>query len=506
MKKIIDPGDHLLESLARSGEAPLQYFLNDHRRELVKSAASRLFSKSDLEGLAPPPTHFGVHHVVMGSQEMYGPNRNGDGFPAATLQKYHPTFVTNGAVYRDHRHKSTDKKLGLIKAARYCPKIERVELVLHVCKKAAEREYEEAKAGKHHIFSMSAAMPWDECSCCQNRAKSAEAYCDHLRNDMLEYLPRFKKYAFAVNPIAKFFDDSFISTRQADRQAYSIQHMLGEADTALKKQASERGIIPGAVLGAALGIPDFDEVPMVPVSEIVKRAGFMTVLQELAAAEREIGYGWTKQASTIVHGISSAFDQDARLEFSQVDKLRALNAGTLFREMAKRAAFLPLTNFAEWVTGVPHGSDAAHDAVVKEAASCLPSIFQDLLSGDCECELPTDALSTFAPASSDLSCSMDPHNTDEVQKLMDFAEEKFSCKYAPMRDRSVVIVVTKSASARVPNLSTERVRVGDGAKLLATTYAVYKMAAVRSIRDACKDSIPNLAKFAVASHYPFFSR
>lgn len=175
--KLIDCSQEpMLEMAQRRGMPLVSYDFNDHRRGLVKSAASELFSRKKLESLRPPDTHFGIHHVVMGSQEMYGGNRNGDAFPNETLKSSHPTFVTNGHVYREHRHTKNDPKIGIIKLAAHCPDLQRTELYLWVDKKAAAKEYEEAKAGKHHAFSMSAAMPHDWCLTADMLINTSEGY------------------------------------------------------------------------------------------------------------------------------------------------------------------------------------------------------------------------------------------------------------------------------------------------------------------------------------------
>lgn len=121
----------------------------------IKSAASEVFPRAKLAEYAPPKGKFMLHIVGMGAEEYYGWNKNGDGFSKAALMKYHPTFVSNGHMFREHRNRNPELAIGEIKASAYHPKLHRVELILHGdCEKAA-KEYEAAKAGKNLSGSMS---------------------------------------------------------------------------------------------------------------------------------------------------------------------------------------------------------------------------------------------------------------------------------------------------------------------------------------------------------------
>lgn len=134
-------------------------------RRGIKSAASRVFSRKDLDEHAPDKDHFMVHRIIMGSEEAYDANNNGDGYPAKSLEKYHPTFVSNGHVFREHRNESPRLKIGDIKAARYSPSLQRVELIEHYNIKKAAAEFEKAKAGKEIHASQSTYVPYDVCNC-----------------------------------------------------------------------------------------------------------------------------------------------------------------------------------------------------------------------------------------------------------------------------------------------------------------------------------------------------
>lgn len=123
---------------------------------LIKSAASEVFSREKLAEYAPDKDHFMMHLIAMGDQETYGPNKNGDGFPKEALEKYTPTFVSNGCLYREHRNRDPKTQgIGSVKAAAYNPEMHRVELIVHGHKEKAAGEWEKAASGKPLSFSMS---------------------------------------------------------------------------------------------------------------------------------------------------------------------------------------------------------------------------------------------------------------------------------------------------------------------------------------------------------------
>jgi hypothetical protein len=71
IEKII-PGDSQEELIKQAGTLVQVYESSRH----IKQAASNMFSRADLEKHAPPQGKFLSHMITMGSQEMYGANRN----------------------------------------------------------------------------------------------------------------------------------------------------------------------------------------------------------------------------------------------------------------------------------------------------------------------------------------------------------------------------------------------------------------------------------------------
>lgn len=143
----------------------------------VKSAASAVIPRSVIEHFRPPMEKFATHIIAMGDEEHYGPNRNGDSWPGEGLAKNAYTFVSNGHLFREHNNSHPDKAIGEIKYAAYDPQLGRVELLVWGDKEKAAKEWELMKQGKAISGSMSARVPWDECSICAKRAKTPREYC-----------------------------------------------------------------------------------------------------------------------------------------------------------------------------------------------------------------------------------------------------------------------------------------------------------------------------------------
>jgi hypothetical protein len=91
--------------------------------------------------LQPAPGEIPVHLIALGATEMYGCNRNGDGFRKAACQKYHPTFVKHACFFREHANRDPHKSYGHVKASAFNENMSRVELLvmLYGTKAAADR-------------------------------------------------------------------------------------------------------------------------------------------------------------------------------------------------------------------------------------------------------------------------------------------------------------------------------------------------------------------------------
>jgi hypothetical protein len=441
--------------------------------ENIKSAASDTFTKDLLKEHAPDKDHFMLHVVAMGDQETYGPNKNGDGFPKEALEKFTPTFITDGCFFREHRNRCQETQgIGTIKGAAFNPKMRRTELVVHGNKKKAEKEYEMAKAGKALSFSMSCRVPYDICSCCEKKASSPKNYCEHLKHNMLQYLPEFKKYAFAVNDRPKFFDISAVE-KPADRIAHYLDYAFPEGE----KSASFHGVITGAQWA------EFEGVKL-PGADIIWEPAQQKLLEKLASCEEYINHIFTTKSASkdpkaafVRDVIPNSFNEE--LEDKDIELLRNLQVGTMCRELAKRASILPFHSFTAYATGRKL-QDTMDDPITKKACDMLPEIFKKLMTSGCGCEL-----GNMFDAGSEYGSSNDPGNDDSVQQFMNSVEQKFSIKTEPVKNRVITITIVKGAKQLTKQASTITLTPNfeSRALALAETYGLYKLSALNDIQN-----------------------
>lgn len=431
----------------------------------VKSAASEVFPRHKLAEYRPPKGHFMMHIIAMGSEEAYGPNRNGDGFSKRALQEYHPTFVSDGHMFREHRNRDPKLATGQIKASAWNPDQERVELILWGdCEKAAS-EYEQLKQGDPLSGSMSCRVPYDVCNCCQNQAKSAAVYCDHLKRHMLQYLPQFKKYAFAQNPKPRFFDYSTVE-RPADRIAHALQWHVGE----LTKAASSNEVMSGSDWASFLGV----DLPF-NLSGQPLPADKMRMLEKLARLEAQADNWLNAAGSTnpdaqyFQHVAMNAFHTAAEVDMR---KASALQPGTFFRELAKRACILSPASLLSYV-----GNEAPEQIDISDGMrSGMKTLFRDLYKQAC-CEGGIGNLSNLCDPGSKLQADVDPEYDDSIDELMGVADELMGVSPARLTPRTINITIIKRAGrvAFVSQLPTPTDRAA------LDLYGTYKLAALTAI-------------------------
>jgi hypothetical protein len=295
---------------------------------------------------------------------------------------------------------------------------------------------------------------------------------------MLQYLPEFKKYAFAINDKPKFFDISAVE-KPADR----IAHYLDYAFPAGEKSASFNGVITGTQWAAFEGVN-------LPGTEPTWEPGQYSLLEKLAAAEEYVSHILTtksaskdQKASFVRDVVTNSFNSE--LEEKDIEKLRTLQVGTMCRELAKRASILPFYSFIAYSTGRTL-NEAKNDPITKRACSMLPDIFKKLMTSNCGCEL-----GNMFDSSSDYSCGADAANDDEVQSLMDIAEQKFSIKAEPVKNRVMTIMIIKGASEK--GLQSSSIQLTENSEkralALAETYGLYKLSALQDIMKFHGDEI-----------------
>lgn len=435
----------------------------------VKSASSCAITRDMLEAHRPDKDHFLMHVIAMGDHEHYGPNRNADSWPKLACVKYHPTFVTNGYFFREHRNTDPKLSIGTIKASCYNEEQGRIELAVHGRLRpaegmplTAEEEYEMAKAGKALSFSMSAKVPNDRCSICGNLAKSASAYCEHMKYSANQYLPEHEKFAFVYNDRPTFFDISKVAN-PADRIAHHLEYVFAKAASATRSLLGvERALSEGALmLDLNQGCEDPDRQAL-----LEKLAGFE---QQADAAVSGADGG---AEGTFVKSCSRvAFTGE--LDSQELAAFRRLQPGTLFRKLAKARVVLPFLSFAAYATGTTM-DEAAADPSIKAAAEQVPHAFRLLAKSACCPELE----SLFDPCSSSME-DYDLAADDEVRRCVAKVASRFSIAPREVQTRVTYGIVHGEKSESIKKANTVPNKI-DG---LVQAYALYKISALRSFPD-----------------------
>lgn len=462
-----DDNEALLRSVERNGEAMVSLINTDRG---IKSAASNLISKDVLEKYRPTDDNTAcIHLIAMGNSDQYGFNKNGDWFSGDVLEKTAHTFVTNGHMFREHRNNDPKKAIGTIKYANYDPKgMQRVELIVHMDKDKAEEEYQMAKEGKDLSFSMSCRVPNDRCSICGNKAKTLPQYCDHLKHNMGKWIEKSAGYAYAYNDEPVFFDISRVAN-PADRIARHLEYMFKEAGETVKSASSKGDLVIPSALAAKIEGVNLDSFSLQEQNYIYKLASAEEYIKNLNNAYDNRSFACQS---------SYPFALCDKLSDEELTSFRSTNPGTLFNNLAKKACVLSFPAWCQYITGK---SNITESPMFKKASLILPSIFGDMMHSINSIIPCSDCFS----ACSDYQASKDPKN-DEIQNLMEQAEDKFSIKEEPVRKRVIRITITIGSNptdnleGRVKQASYYDVDTDKCVKL-AQAYGQYQVKALSDI-------------------------
>jgi len=425
MQKSFATDDH--SDLAKAaGGRMFQFF--DRSDKMTKSASDAIDRKLIQEHM-PPDTHFGVHAVTMGMEEVFGPNRNGDSASRKSLNDHHHTFEKFGCIYREHNNRCPRTQgIGEVRVARVNNVAGRGELLAWISKDKAPDMYKKAKAGEELSWSMSMRLPYDECSCCGKKSRTTADYCGDLRDHMLQWRPGFKKYAYARNEKdVKFFDLSEVE-RRADRVATYLRYFFGDDDSMRKAASAGDLVIPGAEW-ARLKSGDDMIVPLSPWEE--------STLEKMAEAAAFVDRASPETRATLLAMAPRTLDRD------QVETLAKADFRNAAGELAKRAMFIDFPTFASVVTG------KTFDELGKEAGFTdvlgvkLPALLQELFAnGGCGCG--HEVASAVEP---DESGTQFTSEKDSIDRLMRDVGGDLGMKPENTSDRALSITIVKSAAA-----------------------------------------------------------
>jgi len=444
------------------------------RREFIKTA-SHVFLDC-LDNIKVAKDEVPIHIIALGASEAYGPNRNGDGFTAATCKKHHPSFVKFARWFRNHKNKPEKghPHFGLIKASAWNEPMKRVELlaVLNAEKSACERnggfvadkELEKLARDEDLATSMACRVPYDECSWCNNKAPSRKQYCGQEKcaaGGCKDNLTRVVKVAGDMhhlhvnNPMPTWFDMSMVF-RPADRISY------GTSADYLTKMAADNGFIEVADSIA------MSEGATAPLAVVMYQDGLPGEWSTKIAAQMKLGYGLAaveRQESNrdaevyraFDPRLQPAFDTDVLGEFGTEKAAAALGA------LADRKIVLNIRDFGRWL--------GKSEDFVKSAAVCLPGVYQRMIDDDSwerrveqnKCPLSEKVASATARTAANLGTG-------------DFSLEKEAIRTRTM--------LSSIRGYDKPNLETTYEKSASDnvdAEEFARDYAVYKVAALQRI-------------------------
>lgn len=462
----------------------------------VKQASTDTASEKMIRDHKPDKNHFAVHIVAMGASEPYGFNRNGDWFGRDMLLESHPTFVKHGHLFREHNNGSPKLKIGDIKAARYNKKLDRVELVVHGDKKKAEEEYEKAKSGKVLSGSMSIRVPHDECSCCGNKAKGSQFYCEHLKRAMTQYLGKFKKFAYAINPPGKFFDYSFVKN-PADRIAHFLQYDLGD-DTAVKAASDDNFLFSDQLAdmsGASLtetGCADLRKQAM--LSRLSEAEQFLDDVLSGKPVEDKV------RANLVKEAVRQSFAPEHDLTDADIALLReTVDPAVLFTKLARRQSTLPFDAFASYLSGQSL-SEVRQSDTFKSAKAKLQTVFRDMANSPADDRLE----SLFDAGIEKYACVSACSAKDPVDQVFDKVQTGQSFAMPQIKVR-IVRITANCGRLPMPSLLTKDASVfyvsGEAEKLVKA-YGHYKVATCVAAEQFADDTVvdSNTALFVTYQH------
>ncbi len=455
--KVMSPGDWRLgvkaAELVRFSSRGL---VGDDLTQFIKRAGHCF--ENQLHNIKIAKDEVPLHVIALGTTEAYGPNRNGDGFKAATCRAMHDTFVKAARWYRNHKNKDPAISYGVVKASAFNEQMQRVELLiaLNAEKSAADRnggfvadeELKKIAAGEDIPVSMACKVAYDVCASCGNKARHREEYCTEdscvgphgeKRGGCKHHLTDVAADGFinhVDNPGAEWFDMSKVWTG-ADRIAYG-----GVADY-LQKAASGH-VLGGAALAEAWGLS-----PLLlgrGVEDWTTKTSAYRTVERLVEEES----GWLSPDQFRRQAAQVLADQPA-LDLSGFQHNKAGALGAL---AAGRISLSP-ADFVRWQTG--------DDKLAEDVAARLPGIYTRLLgdpqlpamlrNNPYEPAVPSQAQCQWASKQS----SWGLHSEGHARSLYKIA-------------------LYETTTPRIKQASTIELPANAQAERLARAYALYKVA------------------------------
>jgi len=448
-------------------------------RQLSKSA-STVFD-CDYDTIKPDKDHLGIHLVALGDFEHYGINRNGDGFPKAACAKYHDTFVKNGALFRHHRNKDREARLGQVVKSAYNEPMGRIELFIHAHKEKARDELQKLATEGDIPFSMACKVAFDRCTVCNTLRKSSKDpdQCEHVLMN-LGKVADDGKVTGTQNDEPNFFDISFV-TRPADRIAWHLK-------------AASNEIIDSVKLAEAEGIWVPDHLVIVSPEAQDK----LELLKKLA--EEELHYkgrvcGWIGATARQRYDWELRKAASTPMDDKLIEELRKHEPKDVFYKLASKGIIMDVRSFFKYAMGLDFGDIAGYvDQVQKRAGGVYTRMVE---SGRCQ-EACNDRLF-------DVDVSTGGNDVPSITTKI--AEEL--TLVGPCMEQRIIETTIKYGEEFKPQIVVDtkhEIESNDTLTVdaLAEKYAAYKLAAIQAVRAINKNTDTD-ALIAIAAAQNLFT-
>lgn len=420
--------------------------LADNPDTLKKCASSDVVEKWG--EIKPQDGHSLVHLIALGSYESTGPNRNGDAFKTAMCETTHPTFITKGALYRNHKSDPKYKEGHVVKTA-YNKDMGRIELLVAAQHDKCADWLGDLEKGNPVSFSMGFSCdPGDNCSICDHMARNRSEYCEHVKKGALHpygmnrVLPDGRK-CFVYNDHGYFNDISRVPVG-ADAIARDLRKVAALGDDEVVSGADLAEMYSLSREGA-----DLDKVAL---------------CRKLSAMEKRIQMVGIRRAP-----------KTRSLNKVAVNTLRQVPVQNMFSELLKVSAILPLTEFYSLILGSEY---ADHEQTIKQASAMAATMFTDICN-DGERMADVCSNTTYTPASKKYASVLNHSQLSSI--AFDFSIlPEFSL------DREIK---TAAYESDIHDDTQSAMTQTQQAKILVDQYAAYKIAALDHLGAVGNDTL-----------------
>lgn len=427
---------NLLEiKISRSG------FLPGDSHKVAKEIGDRFIHEvRKIEHLLDPGNHKYAHVISCGCTELFGANRNADGWSKYALERDMSSYLKHAKCFRDHRNKKDDLFYGRPKVAFFDKERGYGRLLAEyfatdkaaseLNARVADLEIEALDKNAEFKVSHGTKIPHDTCAICGNEASTRAKYCSaHDEGGScrlfgcktgLSKLSEEGELQFVHNDAGNiFYDissiglDKHASARQADRIAYATPY-----DIVQDKVASFNDFVPGSSWMS-------EQMGLSPRFDLFVPDGLTPYQERMAKVAIELAE-YTSDSSAVYDD----FDGD-------VSSLRRLVSPC---ENTKRAAARDLAIRNEMIgPRVFAKLSGASESLAEEVAACVPGIYQRIAESDqISAFVKSSCFTNSAPDSSTLIgltaapfASIDPLSVSYRRKfaaVVDNEPSKCSCK------------------------------------------------------------------------------